>query len=292
MTLRVLILGRLPTDLKREIESLDDSVELLEAPEGLAGLAQVAHIRPHLFVLGEDAPTTAAVLAATTGGREGPVPILAAGEDPDADLRMREPAVSRERVLRLARRLAHMERALQAASSRNRSVVAPSNGKAAFRSRLDYEFSRAVRYRHPVSVVALSVDGGERLTSLAGDSALEEFRDALAETLHRCVRDVDLLFRADGPEIAAILPDTPASGAEVVAIRFLHQTGRLVFKPKPTASRPSLPWKATSSIGVADAPREGIGTPDQVLARALEAMVEAGRNGGCRVVVHGASARP
>ena len=156
-----------------------------------------------------------------------------------------------------------------------------------FHNRLEYEFSRALRYRHPVSLVTLSVDGRDRLGSIHGEAAVREFLSTLTDSLSRCLRDADLLFWPYDNEIAAILPETPAAGATIVAERFLTHTSRLVFKPSPAAARPLLPFKVTTSIGVADGPREGVGSSRELLARARESMRLARLAGGGRIVVHG-----
>ena len=178
--------------------------------------------------------------------------------------------------MRLAGRLARMSRALGRIQARV---------PASFVQRLEYEFSRALRFRHPLSLILLRHDETERLTDLYGRDGLAEYSTLLEAALRRSVRDVDLLFRTAGDELAAILPETPAPGAVVVAERFLSQTSRLVFKPAGAGSRPILPMKITSSIGVAEGPREGIGSSADLLLRARESLQAAASGDGHAVVV-------
>ncbi len=288
VALRILILGRIPDDLRRDLRLLDDDVELV-APEREVEPSHLPSHDPHLLVLGASAPFTARAVTLAVSPLEEPVPVLALGSDPGADLCLPREGLGRDEILRLARRLARMRRALGAGRARRPPEAEDPAGDPAelFRKRLEYEFSRALRYRHPVSLVTVCVDGRERLTSMYGDAAVEEFVSTLEGTLNRGLRDVDLLFRASGDEIAAILPETPASGAALVADRFLAQTSRLVFKPTSQGSRPMLPLKTTSSIGVADGPGEGVHTPQELLVRARESMGNAQLAGGGRIVVHG-----
>jgi diguanylate cyclase (GGDEF)-like protein len=156
----------------------------------------------------------------------------------------------------------------------------------AFRERVEHEFARALRYRHPVALIVLSVDGSERLAASYGEAAVDEFMGTLEETLRRCLRDVDLLYRAGPNEFAAILPETPAAGARIPADRFLTQTSRLVFKPSGATTRPVLPFKATSSVGVADGPGHGVASAEELVQSARASMGSARVAGGARVCVH------
>jgi len=113
----------------------------------------------------------------------------------------------------------------------------------------------------------------------------------LRSSLQRTVRQVDLVLRSSPAEIAVLLPETTAGGALVVAERMRVQSRRLLFKPAAIAHRPALPIKVTSSVGIADAPRESLGTSADFVARAREAVLRSRSEGGEHAVVHG-EARP
>ncbi len=287
MTLRVLMVGTVPEDLLRDLALLEESVEIL-APAAALTLdpAGIAALRPHLLVLGQGAPLSASALYARQRGCEAddPVPSLSIVPDPSADLIVPADGAGREQILRLARRLGRMRRAL---AEGVKAPPGPRTGEA-FRERIEHEFARALRYRHPVALIVVSLDARERLAASYGDAAVEEFMAALEETLRRCVRDVDLLYRSGPDELAAILPETPATGAKIPAARFLTQTSRLVFKPSSISARPMLPFKATSSVGVADGPGLGVSSAEDLLSSARASMGSARIAGGARVSVHGA----
>lgn len=267
----VVVVGAIAEDLRRDLVALDPMLRLEDVPE--YGPDALLERRPHLVVLGERSGVRAGEIVRSSLPDEEPVPVLAAGDDPDADVRL-VGGLARAEALRLAYRLARLHRS-------------GDRVREAFQERLAYEFARAFRYRHSVSLVTLSVDRRDRLTSVHGDAAVEEFLTTLEDTLRRGLRDVDLLFRSAEEELSAILPETPAQGATLVADRFLAQTSRLVWKPASSGVRPSLPVKTTSSIGVADGPRKGVSTSEDLLRTARESMGSARSAGGGRVAIHG-----
>jgi len=284
--LRVVITGRIPEDLRRELASLDPAVDLID--QGDTDPSAVLARRPHLVVLGDSAPFAARDLAECAYEFDEPVPVVAVGEDPDADLDLLLLRLGRSEVLRVARRLARMRRALSHPFEADRAVrtrSVPREALGVFLQRLEYEFSRALRFRHPVALILLRLDDRDRLAEIYGEETVADFASLLEGALRRGLRDVDLMFRIGDGEIAAILPETPAPGATVVAERFLTQTARLVFKPSSPCARPVLPMKGTSSIGVADGPREGVGTPRDLLLLAEDSVSAARAAGGARVAV-------
>lgn len=146
-----------------------------------------------------------------------------------------------------------------------------------FTARLETEYARALRHRHPLSLALLSVDGAESILAAHGADGLEELVAALTDALGRAVRGVDIVLRASRFEIAVLLPDTPLTGARVVAERLRLQASRLLHKP-----RGGVPLKVTASVGIVDAPREGIGSAAELVRAAREAVSRAKQLGGDR----------
>jgi diguanylate cyclase (GGDEF)-like protein len=147
---------------------------------------------------------------------------------------------------------------------------------------LDNEFARALRYRHPISVMCASVDALAALRDAHGD-ALEVYLSKLEDAVRASLRGMDLAARIDENEVVIVLPDTAASGACAVAERLRTVTTHLLVRAADAGGRQGLPIKATCSFGVADAPAEGIVHARDVLARAREAMASARAAGGDRV---------
>ncbi len=127
------------------------------------------------------------------------------------------------------------------------------------------------------------MDGLDDLAKVHGGRAVDAFVDSLAESTRRGLREVDVVFRPTRGEIWAILPETEPSGARAVAERVRTLAGKVLFKPQDAASRRALPLKATTSVGLATCPSEGISSASDLVARASAALDEARRGGGDRV---------
>jgi len=150
------------------------------------------------------------------------------------------------------------------------------------RSALDEQgapmLEEARRLGRPLSALMLDLDqfkaANDRLGHLAGDQILRH----LARQARRVLRGGDLLCRLGGDEFVALLPNTDARGAAVVAghLRESLADAPLVFAGEPLA----IPM----SIGVVEYGPDDSGV-ESLLRRADEAMYIAKRAGGDRVEV-------
>jgi diguanylate cyclase (GGDEF)-like protein len=150
---------------------------------------------------------------------------------------------------------------------------------------LESEFARAVRYRHSLSILLIGVDGVDGLAATHGADAVDRFRAALAEALRRSLRQIDVVARTGSNEIAVLLPETTAAGARIVAERTRALASRLIVKSGQERERKGLPIKASVSVGLCDAPRDGLASAAEFLAAAREARHRAENGGGDRVDV-------
>jgi diguanylate cyclase (GGDEF)-like protein len=104
---------------------------------------------------------------------------------------------------------------------------------------LEYEFTRAVRYGHPLScVVARCLNYSQIASSLGGGSA-QRVLIQLAAALRGCIRGVDHLFRSAPDEFTILLPETDARGCRIVVGRLEGATARdelfdADVRPRPT----------------------------------------------------------
>jgi two-component system, chemotaxis family, response regulator WspR len=139
------------------------------------------------------------------------------------------------------------------------------------------EWRRAVRTGGEISVLMIDLDDfhayNETWGHPGGDTCLRRVSEALAGQLRR---PSDLLGRYGGEEFLAILPDTSAEGAAVVAER-LRQIVRALELPHPRSSHRVV----TVSIGAATDNADVSSRPDDIIAaadRSLYLAKQAGRN--------------
>ncbi|CAN5604976.1 hypothetical protein BH11MYX1_BH11MYX1_08050 [soil metagenome] len=132
-----------------------------------------------------------------------------------------------ERVARRLReeQLAARTRALEASARElERAVCVDALTGVANRGHFDdllaREWNRAERQGSPLSLVIVDVDNfhafNEHYTHVGGDACLKALANAMADCLRR---PSDMLARYGGEEFVALLPDTAAAGACIVAER-------------------------------------------------------------------------
>jgi len=88
-----------------------------------------------------------------------------------------------------------------------------------FYKRLNYEVRRAARYKRPLSLLFVTIDGLDDIVDghgLRGENAVIL---RVGKVLLSCVRDVDIAGRCRDDSFGIILPETPRNGAEVAAER-------------------------------------------------------------------------
>lgn len=175
----------------------------------------------------------------------------------DADVSVSHAAAGGRRLLAVAVRDVTEQRAyedrlfayqleLEEANAKLRAVAVTDGltgvrNRAAFDGKLAEEYDRAVRYRHPLSVILMDVDHFKLFNDTFGHPAGDEVLKAVARTLRETARTSDFVARYGGEEFVAILPDTDYAGAMVVAERF-----RRAVAGGPWDQRP-----ITVSVGVA-----------------------------------------
>ena len=131
---------------------------------------------------------------------------------------------------------------------------------------LGREIKRCKRHGIPLSVIFLDLDGfkgiNDQYGHLAGSMTLTE----VGGILTRCVRESDILARYGGDEFVAVLPETPAAGAMIIAERIRKSIASHAFLESQ-----GLQARLTASIGIASYPDHGL-TPEGLVQKADQAM--------------------
>ncbi|MGH7503215.1 MAG: GGDEF domain-containing protein [Longimicrobiales bacterium] len=138
-----------------------------------------------------------------------------------------------------------------------------------FRELAAVELHRTRRYRRPLSLIYLDVDGFERLNEKSGYAAGDQILSSIGTVLSASFRASDVVARIAGDEFAMLLPETSGEGAQVVAQKLRNRLGEAM-----TAAGHAVTL-SVAIIGFED----GAVSLDPVLQQADAAMLEA-KNAG------------
>ena len=142
----------------------------------------------------------------------------------------------------------------------------------------------------PLSVVMLDIDDFSVFNDRHGHHTGDEMLRRTALVLRSALRSCDLVGRWGGEEFLAILPDTDAEGAAIVAERIRHAVETDAFYDLPryssddNATAERIRLQVTVSAGVATTVRAAAPRPDGVVRSADAALYAAKTNGKNRVV--------
>ena len=124
-----------------------------------------------------------------------------------------------------------------------------------FAARLQSEVKRTKRYRQPLSLLFLDVDGLKHINDRHGHRAGSDALRHVANVIRSELRETDTSARWGGDEFTILAPNTPADAALSFAERI-----------RSRIAEQSAGWPLTASIGVATMNGEGHGTPDDAVA--------------------------
>ena len=146
----------------------------------------------------------------------------------------------------------------------------------AFLVTLDRELERSRRFETPLALVLVDLDDFKGVNDTYGHQQGDEVLAQVSAVLREASRELDLAARYGGEELAVILPQTDAEGAEFLAERIRRTIESLPIRR--VDGRGSL--SVTASFGVADAPYTATDRAGLIAAAdaALYAAKRAGKN--------------
>lgn len=143
-----------------------------------------------------------------------------------------------------------------------------------------HESQRARKQATPLALALLQIDGGQDLFRQQGEAPFERYMEQLGRAVQAILRQTDLAVKYTSWAVAVILPDTPLSGARLLAGKLRKAAGDL---------RP--PWSGqpvTTSVAIAEAvSRQDFDCEDIVtdlINRAEAALGLARKRGGNDIV--------
>lgn len=107
----------------------------------------------------------------------------------------------------------------QALQQALRDPLTGVNNRAAMDIMVNREIELARRHGTPLSMIALDIDRFKKVNDNYGHVAGDSILKAVAETMTRCIRSSDILFRYGGEEFAVVLSNTGPQGAMLLAER-------------------------------------------------------------------------
>jgi diguanylate cyclase (GGDEF)-like protein len=194
----------------------------------------------------------------------------------DAVARPLDPAETAARVAALLRTRKLVEELRHAQKeSEARSFADAATGlrnRVFLNERLNEEWKRAVRYNEPLSLLLVSIEGLGARTEAFLDKALH----TVAAATLRSLRQIDVVTRFAGSELAALLPNTHFAGSMICADRLYKEVARVLVDD----------WQPVVTMGVAFYPGKDVQDPSDLLklaARALDRAREEGPGSICLV---------
>lgn len=178
----------------------------------------------------------------------------------------------------------HIERTIQRLRSHTEqlTLLAHTDPLTALANRrylieqLEREFARAKRYRRPLALLYIDLDGFKAINDRFGHLFGDEILRSLSMAIRAVLRSTDLLARIGGDEFAVLLPETTIKDAVGVANKLRKALG--AYGASLGTSVPPL----TFCAGVAQM-REEDETIDDLLARADQAQYSAKTSGKAQI---------
>lgn len=191
----------------------------------------------------------------------------------DAVSRPYDPSEVAARVATLLRMRRTIEELRQArAESEARAVVDAATGlrnRVFLGERLGEEWKRATRYNEPLSLILISIDGLKQLAEARGVAFADRVMRAVASSVQRSLRQIDVVTRFGVGELAALLPNTHFAGSLTCAERIAGEVGRADVED----------YTSIVSMGIAFYPSREVQEPADLLKFGVRALDRAREEG-------------
>jgi diguanylate cyclase (GGDEF)-like protein len=150
--------------------------------------------------------------------------------------------------------------------------------------RLHEEFLRAQRYHLPLSLLLLDVDHFKKINDTYGHQTGDTVLQKLGQRILRTARDIDIVARYGGEEVAVIMPNTLYPDAVALAERLRREiAGREIVAAEENGGQAAI--HITASIGVSGFSRgQRVDDLAGLIRNADRALYQAKNGGRNRVI--------
>lgn len=142
-----------------------------------------------------------------------------------------------------------------------------------FIKKLKSEIKRASRYKRPIAVCMISIDGFKDLENQYGALMTDALLKIAAQTIQSTVREVDIAARYNANQFAVFFPETNANGAANVAERIRQRIAVQAI----THNWQNI--RITASLGLASFPTNAR-EENELIKKSMQALEQANREGG------------
>jgi diguanylate cyclase (GGDEF)-like protein len=146
---------------------------------------------------------------------------------------------------------------------------------------LEREMKHIKRNSETLCVAFFDLDHFKKYNDLYGHEAGDEVLKTIADILTKRIRKIDILCRYGGEEFVLVLVNTNIDKVMFILEQFREEMSNMKIKFKEGYLE-----SVTISMGLAEAPKHGV-TVDTIIQSADDAMYEAKKLGGNRIIVAG-----
>lgn len=184
-------------------------------------------------------------------------------------------------VSRVAKKLSDAYRMIEKMSVTDE--LTQLNNRRHFHTRLEEEIQRALRYRHPLSLLLLDIDHFKRVNDVHGHQVGDDVLAGIASILKSNARKMDIVSRYGGEEMVIILPETDRNGAHIVAEKLRKAIASHSFD---ISDKKKLTVTASFGVSALDmAPTASDNKAKQIIKLADDALYAAKNEGRNRTVI-------
>lgn len=179
---------------------------------------------------------------------------------------------------RLRHQLANCEARLQ--EMMGTDVLTGLPNRHVFKEHLTHSLKRALRLGYSLCLMIVDIDHLRDINLKYGHEVGDQVLVEVGKILMKSVREIDMPARWGGEELVAVLHETDAEGAKVVAERVRRKVSMLEIKDPKSGK----PIRVTATLAVSNYPMHG-NEPQDLLECASDALLVAKEKGCNKVLV-------